>query len=366
MSVSKVTVSKLAVSKLNDKTPLERLKALPQAFKFDAAVRLMLAATKGAPLRNGVQDDHIAFIATPLLSQPVAEITAAELPAEGRRARLTTPMLGLIGPSGVLPRWYTELVAQAARTKSSAIVDFFDLLGQRFIMGFARAGIKYRLHRSAETALLENGAEEPIGAVLLALSGFGTAHLASRLPAGADALRHYAGFFTTRPRSADRLAQMVSDYLGRRSEVIEFAGTWLPVPPDQQSRLPRGKVPGAFHELGVNVAIGTRAWDQQARFIVRVGPLHRAAFEALLPDRRQLPELVSLIRAYVGWESDFAINLVLAVNEIPQLRLADAKVPGAPRLGWTTWLPSSTASLRAQETADEALFSATLVEALPS
>jgi len=233
-------------------------------------------------------------------------------------------------------------------------------------MGFARAGIKYRLHRSAETALLENNDDEPIGAALLAFTGYGTAHLADRLPAGADALRHYAGFFATRPRSADRLAQMVSDYLGRRAEIIEFAGAWLPVPPDQQSRLPRGRLPGAYHALGVNAAIGTRAWDQQARFIVRVGPLSHAAFEALLPDQSRLRELVSLIRAYVGWEADFAINLVLAVAEIPQLRLAGAAAAGAPRLGWTSWLPSSTAVFRGQETADEAVFSATLVEALPS
>lgn len=351
------------------KSPLERLKALPQAFRFDAAVRLLLAAAKTAPQGQSphdVQDDQIAFIATPVLSQPIAEITAAELPADGRKARLTTPMLGLIGPSGVMPRWYTELVAQAARAKSRAIVDFFDLLGQRFIMGFARAGTKYRLHRSTEMARLENNPEEPVGAALLAFTGYGTVHLADRLPAGADALRHYAGYFAARPRSADRLAQMVSDYLGRRAEIIEFAGAWLPVPPDQQSRLPQGRRAGAYHALGVDAAIGTRAWDQQARFIVRIGPLNRAAFEALLPDRPALRELVSLIRAYVGWEADFAINLVLSVSEIPVLRMAGPGDAAAPRLGWTSWLPSSTGGLRGQEIADETLFSATLVEGLPA
>ena len=342
------------------KSPLERLKSVPQAFRFDAAVRLLLAASKSSS-RN---DDKIAFVSTPVLSQPIAEITEAELPEGRQRARLTTPMIGLIGPSGVMPRWYTELVAQAARTKSRGIVDFFDLLAQRFITAFAQAGTKYRLHRSAETAVLEQHPREPIGDAVLAFTGFGTAHMADRLPAGADALRHYAGFFAARPRSADRLASMISDYLGRSAEVIEFAGAWLMMPPDQQSRLPRGRVPGAFHELGVNLAIGTRAWDQQARFIVRVGPLNRTEFEALLPDCKRLGELVSLIRAYVGWEADFAINLILAAAEIPALRLAGSGIADAPRLGWTSWLPSPTGALRGQVYADNAMFSATLVESL--
>jgi type VI secretion system protein ImpH len=338
------------------KSPLERLKSVPQAFRFDAAVRLLLAASKSSS-RN---DDKIAFVSTPVLSQPIAEITEAELPEGRQRAKLTTPMIGLIGPSGVMPRWYTELVAQAARAKSRGIVDFFDLLAQRFITAFAQAGAKYRLHRSSETA----PQQEPIGDAVLAFTGFGTAHMAERLPAGPDVLRHYAGFFATRPRSADRLASMISDYLGRRADVIEFAGAWLMVPPDQQSRLPRGRVPGAFHELGLNLAIGTRAWDQQARFIVRVGPLNRAEFEALLPDRKRLRELVSLIRAYVGWEADFAINLILASTEIPALRMAGAGIADAPRLGWTSWLPSPTGTLRGQVFAGDAMFSATLVESL--
>ena len=342
------------------KSPLERLKSVPQTFRFDAAVRLLLAVSK----RSSGNDNKIAFVSTPVLSQPIAEITQAELPEGGKPARLTTPMIGLIGPSGVMPRWYTELVAQAARAKSRGIVDFFDLLAQRFIAAFAQAGAKYRLHRSSETYSPEQGPGEPIGDAVLAFTGFGTAHMAERLPAGPDALRHYAGFFATRPRSADRLASMISDYLGRSAEVIEFAGAWLTVPPDQQSRLPRGRVPGAFHELGLNLAIGTRAWDQQARFTVRVGPLNRTEFEALLPDRKRLGELVSLIRAYVGWEADFAINLVLAGTEIPALRMAGSGIADAPRLGWTSWLPSPTGALRGQVYADNAIFSATLVESL--
>jgi len=241
-------------------------------------------------------------------------------------------------------------------------VSFFDLLGQRLIAGFARAGGKYRLTRSSETAHRAGG-DEPIGAALLAFTGFGTPHLTDRLAAGPDALRHYAGFFAGHPRSAVRLASMAADYLGLPVEVEEFAGAWLTIAPDQQSRLPRGRLPGAYHQLGQSAAVGTRAFDQQARFILRIGPLSRAAFEALLPDRYRLGELVSLVRAYVGWEADFAVNLVLEAGEIPALTLAGGPAP-APRLGWTSWLPAPTAELIGRKTVTDTLFAATLVESL--
>jgi type VI secretion system protein ImpH len=63
----------------------------------------------------------------------------------------------------------------------------------------------------------------------------------------------------------------------------------------------------------------------------------------------------------VGWEADFAINLVLAAAEIPPLTMSG---PGAPRLGWTTWAPSSTGVIRGRTVVDDAVFGATLVESL--
>jgi type VI secretion system protein ImpH len=337
---------------------IEALTKTPERFRFDAAVRILLAASPDTE-----DEDRLRFIAAPGLAQPTAEVISAQAPIATDRARLVTPLIGLIGPSGVMPRWYTELVAQSVRAKSRAIADFFDLLAQRMITAFAQAGAKYRLHRSADTAR-GAGTEEPVGASLLALTGYGTTHLAERLAAGGpDLLRHYAGFFSARPRSSDRLQSMVSDYLGRKVEIIEFAGAWLTVPPDGQSRMPKGRVAGSFNALGVNCAIGTRAWDQQARFIVRVGPLKRAEFEALLPNRQGLKELVSLIRAYVGWESDFAVNLLLAVSEIPPLQMAGGNSPNAPRLGWTCWMPSTTNTVSGRTYVEEAMFGATLVEA---
>lgn len=354
-----------------DTTPLDRLASHPWLFRFDAAVRLVRLAT------GGLQAGEAIRFTTPIsLAQPAAEIEAVDPPppgnAEGapRRGRIATKISGLIGVSGPLPRWYTELVAQAARARSPAIADFIDMLAQRLIAGFAEAGVKYRPHLAAEVAARRHDADrheqgrqlaDPLGEILLSLSGFGTGHLVGRMAAGEDALRHYAGFFASRPRSAERLRVLVSDWLGRPVEIEEFAGAWLRVAPDEQSRMPRGRIPGRFNRLGRDCAIGARAFDQQARFVIRIGPLSRADFESLLPDRPLLAGLVALVRAYVGMEVDFAVNPVLDPAEIPPLRLGGSM---APRLSWTGWLPSSSAAFTGGARADQAIFAATVIEAM--
>jgi len=179
------------------------------------------------------------------------------------------------------------------------------------------------------------------------------------LLAGTDPVLHYAGVFATRPRSADRLGAMLSDWLGMRVEVVEFAGAWLGLPPDQRTRI---GVNGAFNRLSVDAAIGVRAWDPQARIVLRIGPLERAGFERLLPDRPALHRLVSLVRAYLGFELGFAVNPVLAASDVPPLRLDSAAEP-PPRLAWNTWLPGSPGSQIRRTDAADAVFEAEVIEA---
>jgi type VI secretion system protein ImpH len=177
-------------------------------------------------------------------------------------------------------------------------------------------------------------------------------------------LLHYSGFFAGHPRSAERLGALTSDWLGRNVEVVQFVGAWLPLSPDQRSSFAVGRRPGAFNSLGVDAAIGVRAWDPQARIILRVGPLDLAGFAALLPDRPGLQRLVSLVRAYLGFEIGFAVNPILAGPEIPPLLLGPSAGP-PPRLGWNTWVPSPPSPLGGVPRADayEAVFEAEIVEA---
>ena len=330
----------------------EALVQTPRRFGFDAAVRVLTLAR-----RTEDPAEVARFRSPPGLTYPPADV----LEVSGTdKPDVTVAMIGLTGPSGVLPRHYTDSVVQALRGRSASLHAFLDMLSHRFVAFFARAGAKYRRARAAETVAMRTPpAEDPIAKILLALGGYGTAHLTDRMLIGTESLLHYAGLFAMRPRSAQRLGAMVSDWLGMQVEVIEFAGAWLTLPPDQRTRIGAN---GQFSQLSANAAAGVRAWDPQARVILRIGPLDRSGFERLLPDRMALHRLVSLVRAYVGFEIGFAINPVLAADAVPPLRL-DATADPPPRLGWNTWMEPVAGGQPRLAHAAEPLFEAEIIEA---
>lgn len=333
---------------------LALLAAAPRRFRFDAAVRVIMRAS-----RSDDPAEAMRFRTPPGLAYPPADVM--ELESGGKRPELTVGLMGLTGPSGVLPRSYSDVVVQSRRGRSAALHDFLDMLGHRFVAFFARAGMKYRPARAMDVAALQGaGAVDPVTETILALTGYDTAGLAPRLLTGSDPILHYAGLFAMRPRSAERLEALLSDWLGMRVEVEEFAGAWLSLPPDQRTRI--GAF-GQFNRLSADAAAGVRAWDPQARIVLRIGPLDRAGFERLLPDRPALHRLVALVRAYLGLELGFAINPVLAGRDIPPLQL-DAAAGSPPRLGWNTWI-TAPAALRHGDAAD-AMFEAEVIEAQPN
>jgi len=340
-------------------TPMACLKGEPQRFSFDAAVRILTFLRRRADPAGAAR-----FTSTTGSSYLPAEVTQVEVDAAIAEPLVTVGLIGLTGPTGVLPRYYSDAVVADQRSRAFSLTRFLDLISHRMIAAFAAAGAKYRPHRAADVGALsaDTKRSDPIGEVLLSLTGYATPNLAERLLAGPAALRHYAGFFSAHPRSADRLEALASDWLGHPVKVEQFAGAWLALPVDQRTRLGVGLSPGGFCQLSIDAAAGVRAWDQQARIILRIGPLDLAYFESLLPDQPLLRELISLVRAYVGFEVGFAVNPVLARDAVPPLALAPLREGGPrPLLGWNTWLPTSRAMPRRTDAGD-ALFESEIVE----
>jgi type VI secretion system protein ImpH len=351
--------------------PLERLATDPRRFGFDAAVRVLEHAAHSADAGEVVR-----FRSATGLAYPAADVLALVLKDQGTPPDMVVTVMGLTGPSGVLPRGYTEIVNSTLRTRSDSLHDFLDMLSHRMLALFAAAGSKYRPSRIAEISDLSGHGEDAradrLTGALLSLTGYGTPHLADRMTAGREPLMHYAGLLTTQPRSAERLRALVSDWLGRPVEVCQFIGAWLPLPPDQRTRLGGRGIAGQFNRLGsgpdepgggasedrADATLGVRAWDVQAGVLLRIGPLDREGFTALLPDGPRLERLVALVRAYLGFATGFAINPVVAAAAVPALRL-NAETSPPPRLGWNTWL-TAPAGMKDR---GEAVFGAEMVEA---
>lgn len=306
--------------------PWDRLARQPQRFAIDQAIDI--ASGNGDPR-------SLQFRSTARLSHPTAAVVAADPAAR----QLTLGGFGLIGPGGALPRHHTATVAQENRKRSEALHAFVDLLGGRFAGLWAAAGRKYRPTRNplpAETALA-------------AAIGLGTPHLAERAGVPLAALLFHAGNLAPRTRSAERLRAMLQEEAGRPVALEEFAGGWLRLPEGERSRLGAGQQHNA---LGVSTALGGQVWDAQSRFVIRIGPLPRAEFDALLPGTPRHARLVALTRLHVGLDIGFAINLVLAAAAVPAMALGGA---GGGRLGWSSWMGQ--AAPRRQDAAD-AMFEA--------
>ncbi|MBU8543828.1 MULTISPECIES: type VI secretion system baseplate subunit TssG [Roseomonadaceae] len=292
-------------------SPLERLKAEPARFSLDQAAIVL----GGDPL-------DLRYRSQARLGAPGGEVASAN--PETRE--VVTPTFGLIGPGGVLPRHYTATVGAEARKRSTALHQFMDMLARRFTGLFVKAGAKYRPARDPK----------PAETVLAAAAGLGTPHLVARLATPLPALLYHAGALASRSRSAERLRGLLTEETGTPVEIVEFAGGWIRLPAGEQSRMAGRGRPGVNCGLGTDAALGAQAWDPSARFLLRLGPLKLREFEALLPGSPLHGRLVELVRLQIGLEQDFALNPVLAADEVPPLRLGGPG--GGARLGWTGWL----------------------------
>ena len=316
----------------------------PARFEFAQAVRLLEQAARhngsdgrGAPIGHDAEPDKeaVRLRAHPSLTFPPSEIARLQPPADSGPAEMEVAFIGLTGPSGALPQHYTELVIRNLREKNRAMRDFFDIFNHRAASFFYRAWSKYRLPIEYEA---DGGrGEDPVTAILLSIVGLGTGRLRHRLAVEDQTLVYYAGLFAHAPKSAAALEAMLRDYFGRDVRIEQFRGHWLHLGQDETTLLPSLLSPeGRFCRLGVDAVVGERVWDVQSRFRIHIGPLSYAAFREFNPDGADLRRLADLTRSFVGPTFTFDVQLTLAKEEVPALRVGETAEPA--RLGWNTWL----------------------------
>jgi type VI secretion system protein ImpH len=346
----------------------------PQRFDFFQAVRLLERRRRDQTREpnsegNGVgRDLHprsevVRFRALPSLGFPAAAINEirAVRPSPNDRAEPSPPemvvtFLGLSGPSGALPRHYTELLLQRIREKDFSLRDFLDLFNHRLISLFYRAWEKYNWAIGYERSQLDDPAREPdpVTRGVYDLVGLGTTGLRGRLEVHDEVFLFYGGHYAHLPRSALALESLLAEYLEMPVALLQCQGQWLNLDPDDLARMPFGSLPnGRNNRLGVNLLVGERVWDVQSKFRVRLGPLTWRQFRSLMPNGNALRPLCQMTRLYVGPTLDFDIQPVLIPNEVPACQLTPNPGEG-PYLGWNTWIPARMIS--AHRPVDDAVF----------
>jgi type VI secretion system protein ImpH len=323
----------------------KELREQPYLFEFFQAVRLLerLFPDKSPVGRfNPPGTEVVRFGSHSTLNFPASEIQALDWPDEKKAGRMQVNFMGLTGPEGVLPLYYTSLMAERLRTGDKSASDFFDIFNHRIISLFYLAWEKYRFSVAYEREGLD-----PFSHHLMDLIGMGTAAMQNRLPVLDESLLYYSGLIAQHPRSASSLRNLLTDYFEVPVEVEQFSGGWYPLDRQTQTNLQGGF--SESEELGVGVVVGDEVWDQTASVRIKIGPLSLQQYQDFLPQGTAFPALRALTRFFSNGEFDFEIQLILDRRDVPPCQLGSDD-DNAPQLGWHTYIKNQEMKLDASDT----------------
>jgi type VI secretion system protein ImpH len=308
-----------------------KIKQTPYDFRFFQLMRWLhrMLPERGKVGRFYPPGREVArFKAHPGTAFPASEIQRLVW-ADDEPIELTVNFMGLFGPMGVLPIYYTEYILVRLRAKDTAMAAFLDIFNHRMISLFYQAWEKYRFY-----VAYERGERDRLSQYLMDLIGLGTPGLQKRQDVTDDSLLFYSGIMGLLPRSALGLEQVLGDYFDVPVQVEQFAGAWFPLERRSQCQFLRGD--SYSEQLGVGVIVGDEVWDPQSGIRVRVGPLTLAQYLEFLPEGSGYKPLRALTRFYTNGELSFEVQLVLRREEVPSCELGAVGGAG-PRLGWVTW-----------------------------
>jgi type VI secretion system protein ImpH len=309
-----------------------RLSGEPQSFEFFQALRLLERLSQGRTPVGGFANpatEVVRLAAHNSLAFPPSQIHSLEW-REDQPPRMTVNFMGLTGPEGVLPLYYTQLIAERIRARDTALRDFLDIFNHRIISLFYRAWEKYRF-----TIEFERGERDRVFQHLLDLIGVGTPGLQGRQPVPDHSLVYYAGLLAQKPRSAEALRLILMDYFEVPVEIEQFAGAWFPLDLGTQCCLRDGRT--SSEQLGYGAIAGDEIWSEQSRVRIRMGPLTLEQYRDFLPSGTAYEPLRAITKFFSGDEMDFDVQLILRREDTPGCELG-AGDEQAPKLGWISWM----------------------------
>jgi type VI secretion system protein ImpH len=324
----------------------EQLREEPCRFEFFQAIRLLerLLPDRRPVGRFTVPSEEVARLGTyPSLSFPASEIQSIEW-REGKAPFVAVNFMGTTGAQGPLPHAYTSMILARLRSGDRTLRDFLDLFHHRMLSFFYQAWEKYRFAIS-----YERGERDRFSHHLLDLIGLGTKGLQDRLAVPDDAFLFFAGILGQRPHSAHALELVLNDYFEVPIELVQLVGGWFRL--DESTECCIGERSTSSEQLGLGAVVGDEVWNQQAKALVRIGPLSLEQYRDFLPNGSAYQPLRALLRFWTNEEIDFEVQLILKREDVPRCQLG-GEDETAPQLGWISWMKSK----EMERHPDEAIF----------
>jgi type VI secretion system protein ImpH len=307
-------------------------------FSFFKAVDLLESLYPDRkPLGQTLQPNKeaVRFSVKPGFSFPASDISKVRQGDGSDQVNMEVTFMGLIGPAGVLPHWYNELVMERIYKKDLSLASFLDMFHHRLISLFY---LVWKKHRFPENYLPDG--KDRLSGYLLSLVGLGSPGLTRMIGLPKESLAFYSGLLSRPLPSAVTIEAVVEYFSGTAVQIEQFIERMLPLSPEDQTQLGL-----ANSRLGVDTVFGSFVWDCQATFRINLGPVTHDHFLRLLPSGDLLRPIFSLVKYMVGLEYEFEIRVFHKRQEVPPCVLG-MEPPTSPRLGWTTWIRSPGVSLR--------------------
>ncbi len=310
---------------------IKALQETPYGFDFFRAVRLLENRFRHWP-RVGEslspRQDPVRFKQRPSLAFAPSTLDGFEPGDEHHPDKLFVNFLGLFGPNAPLPLHVTEYARDRMHNvRDETMVAFFDIFHQRILSLFYRAWAV-----NQKTVDMDRPESSRFATYIGSFFGIGMESLRHRDAISDWSKLFFAGRLVSQARNAEGLEAIVKYFFGMPTVIETFRGHWLTLPENSLCRI--GKSPDTG-SLGLTTIVGSRFWECQLKFRIRLGPMTLVDLQRLLPGGDSFRRLGTWVLNYINQELFWDAQLVLKREEVPEISLGSAG-----QLGWTTWLRS--------------------------
>jgi type VI secretion system protein ImpH len=303
--------------------------AEPFGFDFFRLVRVLETENRSRPrvgASTRVDQDFLRFSQEPSLS--FASSTLRSVEQVRGLVRIFINFFGLFGPNGPLPQHLTDFARDRERNAHDpTFARFADVFHHRMTSLFYRAWAM-----NQKTVDYDRPDESRYTYYFGSFFGIGSAAMRNRDSVPDAAKIHFTGRLSALPRNAEGLQAILQDFFRVRTVIHEFAPYWMTLPFENQCRLGESPETGS---LGINAVAGSRKFEPQLKFRIRMGPMRLEDLYRLVPSGKSFRQIKDWVQNYLNQELFWDLQCVLEAQSVPAICLGQAGM-----LGWTTWLKS--------------------------